>query len=65
MIILCEFVEVLCMITFDDNRPFEWYMFKFVVSTAPADGLALDGARASTGAMLIHVGSCISLEVNW
>ena len=53
------------MITLDGHKPFELYVFNFLVSTAPAGGLALDGARASAGTMLINVGFCISLKVNW
>ena len=34
----------------------------FVVSTASADGLVLDGARAFACTMLINVGYCIYLK---
>ena len=61
MIILCESIEVLCMIILDGHRPFELYMLNFVVGAAPADGLAIDSARASAGTVLIYVGACISL----
>ena len=48
---LCKSIEALCVVV-----AFELCSFKLVVSTAPADGLALDGARASAGTMVINDG---------